>query len=175
MSAERWLPVVGHEGLYEVSDRGNVRSLPRVVVDADGRTYPRGGQRLTPHNRGGRGYLFVGMSREGKVTHRPVHQLVLEAFTGPRTHGQEACHNDGNPSNNLAGNLRWGTRSENALDRVAHGTHSTASKTHCAKGHPYDAANTMRTREGWRKCKTCNREQCTRRYRKHTSTKEQKA
>ena len=36
-AAERWLPVPGYEGRYEISDRGNARSLDRVV--ADGRHY----------------------------------------------------------------------------------------------------------------------------------------
>jgi NUMOD4 motif len=34
---ENWLPIVGYEGLYEVSDLGRVRSLDRIVERKDGR------------------------------------------------------------------------------------------------------------------------------------------
>lgn len=37
MPEERWLPVVRWEGIYEVSDRGRVRSLPRLAHFKDGR------------------------------------------------------------------------------------------------------------------------------------------
>lgn len=36
-------------------------------------------------------------------------------------------------------------------------------KTHCPKGHPYDEANTYRTKQGWRYCRACNRERAARR------------
>jgi hypothetical protein len=67
----------------------------------------------------------------------------------------EACHNDGDPDNNVAGNLRWDTKSANARDRRRHGTDAAARKTHCPQGHSYDEANTYLTKEGWRWCRTC--------------------
>lgn len=54
---------------------------------------------------------------------RKVHLLVLEAFVGPRpspTH--DACHGIGGPRDNSLANLRWGTKQENADDRLLHGT-----------------------------------------------------
>ncbi len=68
---------------------------------------------------GADGYLRVTFIKKQR---RPVHQLVLEAFAGPCPAGMEARHLDGNHLNNCADNLAWGTRSENALDRVRHGT-----------------------------------------------------
>lgn len=50
-----------------------------------------------------------------------VHWLVLLAFIGPRPYGLDACHNNGKHADNRASNLRWGTRSSNMHDRVAHG------------------------------------------------------
>jgi hypothetical protein len=64
-----------------------------------------------------------------------VHQLVLEAFVGPRPRGMESCHNNGNQTDNRLVNLRWDTKSENNLDRVRHGTHSESSKKLCPRGH----------------------------------------
>ena len=51
-----------------------------------------------------------------------AHQIVLEVFVGPRPHGMEACHNDGNHTNNAVSNLRWDTHKNNMADRVTHGT-----------------------------------------------------
>lgn len=45
-----------------------------------------------------------------------VHSLVATAFWGPRPEGQEVRHLDGNPKNNRADNLAYGTRTENILD-----------------------------------------------------------
>jgi hypothetical protein len=62
-----------------------------------------------------------------------VHRLVLEAFIGAAPAGLEACHNDGNPKNNVLSNLRWDTRRENAADRIAHGTAAIGEKHPMAK------------------------------------------
>jgi predicted transcriptional regulator len=53
----------------------------------------------------------------------PVHRAVLTAFRGPYPgKGFEARHLDGNKQNNRLGNLAWGTRRENADDRIRHGS-----------------------------------------------------
>lgn len=149
---ERWKPVVGYEGIYEVSSSGLVRSLPRL--DSIGRRV--GGRMLTilPHPSGHR---QVKLSRDGRTVQGKLHRVVLEAFAGPAPLGCEVLHIDGNPADNSIGNLRWGTRSENMLDRVRHGTHHFANKTHCPHGHPYDAINTHVTSDGRRMCKECLR------------------
>jgi NUMOD4 motif. len=148
---ERWLPVADYEGIYEVSDRGRVKSLARR--DSRGRRI--GGRMLSIFSHPS-GHLWVKLSRDGSSQHGKVHRLVLIAFAGPPPAGCEALHGDGNPANNLLSNLRWGTRSENLLDAVRHGTHFHAKKTHCPQGHPYDATNTYETSTGRRMCRTCN-------------------
>jgi hypothetical protein len=53
---------------------------------------------------------------------------VIEAFVGPRPDWAEECrHDDGDTSNNAAGNLLWGTKKQNAEDRERHGTHRKGS------------------------------------------------
>ena len=111
---ERWLPVVGYEGLYEVSDLGRVRSFHR-----HGRG-KRGGLRHLPSTR--HGYLNVGLSRDGKGTTRLVHHLVLEAFVGPCPPGMEACHGPGGTGDASLANLCWGTKAKNMADKVRDGT-----------------------------------------------------
>ena len=121
---EIWKSVVGYEGLYEVSDQGQVRSLTR-----NGRR----GKILRPgfgSVRKGCEYKrqLVILSVSGKHKTKTVHRLVLEAFVGPRPEGMEGCHNDGNTQNNKLENLRWDTRKNNHADSVKHGTHSPPPK-----------------------------------------------
>jgi hypothetical protein len=52
---------------------------------------------------------------------RTVHQLVLEAFVGPKPEGFECCHADDDPTNNRLENLRWDTQCANAADRIRNG------------------------------------------------------
>lgn len=75
------------------------------------------------------GYPRVTLCRDGKAS-APlgVHYLVLLAFVGPRPDGLQACHGDGNPSNCRLSNLRWGTPSENNLDKRNHGTDQSGER-----------------------------------------------
>lgn len=119
---ERWRPVVGYQGYYEVSDRGRVRSVPRIVSFEDGRVRSYQGVllKLKPHNQ--YGYPLAALCRgRADKRWRTVHQLVMEAFVGPRPQGQEVCHNANNLSASLS-NLRYDTRSNNARDQWRHGT-----------------------------------------------------
>jgi hypothetical protein len=67
------------------------------------------------------GYLYVRLQKNGKRLVRRVHALVCLAFHGPYTVGQETRHLNGDRKDNRAENLRWGTRQENATDRLKHG------------------------------------------------------
>lgn len=119
---ETWKPVTDFPG-YEVSDLGRVRSYRRSSV-------PR---ILKPgHSRGGlkvKGTdlpttcLVLTLRRDGKTITKRVHQLVAETFVGPRPDGLEVRHLDGDYTNNRLSNLKYGTKSENSLDAMRHGTH----------------------------------------------------
>ena len=117
-AAEMWLPVPGYEGRYEISDRGNARSLDRVV--ADGRDYKG---KLIVGSFDTDGYRQIGLraSNGTRKTWR-IHALVLLAFVGPRPEGYFACHNNGDNTDNRLSNLRWDTAAANAADAIAHGT-----------------------------------------------------
>lgn len=118
---EVWLPVVGHEGVYEVSSLGRVRSLDRLIW----RENQNGGHHVQVRGRVLRaatvesGHKSVALTRRGGS--RLVHQLVAEAFIGPRPPGHEVLHADANPANNRPKNLSWGTRSDNLRDDYATG------------------------------------------------------
>lgn len=141
--SELWRPVVGYEGTYEVSDAGRVRRV--------------GGRVLKRTGRGKNRYPSVNLSVAGVARCRFVHLLVIEAFVGPRPLGMQARHLNGDRNDPRLVNLRWGTPSENNLDRVAHGTHHYAARTACSQGHAFDDANTYITVEGARRCRKCRR------------------
>lgn len=155
LGPERWLPVVDYEGFYEVSDLGRVRSLPRQTVSG-----VQGGKILKPQLTNRFGHLKVTPSRDGVVKQVTVHRAVLAAFIGPCPEGQEVRHLDGNPANNRLDNLAYGTKGENNLDAVRHGTHYNASKTHCDHGHEFTPENTYERpdRPGTRTCLQCQRD-----------------
>lgn len=128
-SVEIWKPVLGWEGLYEVSSEGRVRSLDRLIECKDGRLMRWRGKLLTPTvNRGRGGHLSVHFRDRGRGERREVQGVVCGAFHGPKPGpGLVAAHWDGNPANNRAGNLRWTTQKENMADARRHGTLATRS------------------------------------------------
>lgn len=122
---EAWLPVLGYEGHYEVSNLGRVRSLDRKTYRRNrGGTLceriERGKLLATPPN--ALGYPRVHLSKEGVRWKTAVHILVCEAFHGPRPPGTEAAHKDSDPTRALADNLRWDTPKGNSADRIGNGT-----------------------------------------------------
>lgn len=149
MSVEEWRPIPGYEGVYEVSSTGGVRTIARPMQRRNGRPYPVRAQTRKPvPNR--YGYMTVRLCHNGVDTPHEIHALVALAFIGPRPAGMDVRHLDGNKLNNTAANLRYGTRSENIIDAVTHGTHGMARRTHCVKGHPFDAVNSRQ-----RVCRRC--------------------
>lgn len=133
---ERWLPVVGFEGLYEVSNKGRVKSLPCEVKYIDGRNRHYKHSRILrfkligkvdPHGKAEWRHHGVCLTSKGRggfgvKTYRLVAHLVLEAFVGPCPVGNQGCHNDGNSLNDCLSNLRWDTPKNNAADKFKHGT-----------------------------------------------------
>ena len=116
LPGEVWRPIFGrgYDG-YEVSDHGRVRSY-RYGKSGRRRIVPVL-RKLVPSVR--YGYLTVMFFIEKKYVLRNVHQLVLEAFVGPRPTGTETRHvNDRDVTNNLLSNLEWGTHRQNEADKV---------------------------------------------------------
>ena len=145
---EVWLPVVGYEGAYQVSNWGRVRSLPGFAR----------GARIRKATPAGKGHLRVELSLYNQPRSIYVHRMVLEAFVGPCPDGMEGCHNDGDPTNNHLDNLRWDTRSENVRDAIRHGTYSNGrgTRTHCMRGHEFTPRNTYRKPgRNTRECRIC--------------------
>lgn len=134
---EEWRDISGFEGYYQVSNRGRVRSLDRIVQrnysNGTKTTVNRLGIIMRPDYRGE--YATVRLQADKRVFKPYVHRLVCAAFNGNSDSDDKifVAHNDGNPLNNTPSNLRWASPSENQRDREIHSTHNRGVKSHLAK------------------------------------------
>lgn len=109
---EVWKPVVGYEGLYEVSNTGIVRSLDKIKDGYADSTYLLSARIM--RTRVIQRYESVGLTKEGKQKNKRVHRLVAEAFVYNKHSKPYVNHIDGNKLNNSATNLEWVTSKENS-------------------------------------------------------------
>lgn len=112
MEEEIWKDVVGYEGLYQVSNLGRVKSLPRKHHTRG--WYMTKERILSPRVCGSqREYLAVYLFGDNKHKQYKIHRLVARAFVPNPHHYKEINHIDENKGNNRADNLEWCTRSYN--------------------------------------------------------------
>lgn len=118
---EVWRDIPGYEGRYQVSNLGQVKSLPHRVqrrnVLTGGMSNALIPEKILKPQVQKSGHLEVKLGTHHPKHHR-IHRLVMLAFCGPCPPGMEVCHNDSNPANNQLGNLRYDTRLSNRLDMV---------------------------------------------------------
>ena len=108
MTTEEWRPVVGYEGLYEVSDLGRVQSVDRV--DSSGKRRRSRMLKLIPDKDG---YSKVSLSRSSKVKQVNLQRLVALHFIPNPDDLPEVDHINCDRADNRAENLQWVTRSDN--------------------------------------------------------------
>lgn len=106
---EIWKPVVGYEGLYEVSNLGRVKSLDRL----DGRGSKIKGRILKPI-KDKKGYLSVGLSKNNINKHYKIHRLVAEHFIPNLDNKPEIDHINTDRTDNRIENLRFVSAKENS-------------------------------------------------------------
>lgn len=116
-----WKPVVGFEGLYEVSNTGVVKSLFRTVKSKGSKKVVP--ERILKPRLDEWGYEGVSLCKNGKQYGKLVHRLVAEAFISPFG-GDQVNHIDGNKLNNRVENLEWCTGSENMKHAYKNGLHT---------------------------------------------------
>lgn len=98
----------------------SIEGWPGCFIGRDGRVWRNGREKKASISRVG--YLVVTFSRDNKTHTFYIHRLLLQAFVGPCPEGCEALHINGNRLDNRLENLRWGTRKENVVDAIRHGT-----------------------------------------------------
>lgn len=121
---EIWKDVEGYEGLYQVSNYGNVRC---TNWNHTGTT-----RQLTPFYQ--QGYKRIGFRRNFKLKNHMVHRLVASAFIPNPQRKPVVNHIDGNKSNNHVSNLEWATFSENTRHAIAHNLRPVICEQNREKG-----------------------------------------
>ena len=109
---EEWKPVVGFEGVYEVSTLGRIKRIKPSRGAVVGRI-------LKPM-RHSKGYPTVDL-QDDRIVRRSVHQIVAAAFIGPCPPRMEVHHRDNDKGNPAATNLFYGTHKRNIADAAASG------------------------------------------------------
>lgn len=119
---ENWKPVVGYEGLYEVSDCGNVRGLDRPVntnIRFNNSRIVKG--KLIKSNLNNKGYYTVCLCKDGVVNKIPIHRIVATAFIPNPNNERVVNHISGIKTDNRVENLEWVSYRENHWHARTHG------------------------------------------------------
>lgn len=125
---EEWRPVVGYEGMYEVSNTGDVKSLPRKCPHSSGTGVRRVPKRILTCTETEDGYAKVVLSKEGVHRDKLVHRLVAEAFIANPHSLPIVNHKDFNKKNNNVNNLEWCTQKDNVIHAIQGGHSNTIGK-----------------------------------------------
>lgn len=96
---EIWRDIKDYEGIYRISNLGNVYSVRRDSLLKSGMS--------------GNGYLSVILCTDGRRKHFKVHRLVAEAFIENKLNKPAVNHKDEDKHNNNVNNLEWVTTKEN--------------------------------------------------------------
>jgi len=110
---EKWLPVVGYEGIYEVSNLGRVKGLARVSSKNKKGSYRNIEEKIRPSFDDGKGYRRIELSKNGVNRKYFVHKLVAMAFIPNPENKADVNHLLGNKSDNRSWMIEWATKSEN--------------------------------------------------------------
>ncbi|MFG4006315.1 NUMOD4 domain-containing protein [Pseudomonas aeruginosa] len=135
--SRKWLAVPGYEGIYEVGDMGEVRSLARL----DSRGSKRPEKLIKPFRDGDKGYMAVCLTKGGVSTRFKLHRLVATVWHGAPEHGQQVNHLNGDKKDNAPANLAWCSGAENIqhayrkLGKKSSGGHKgkTGAKHHASR------------------------------------------
>ena len=117
---EEWRDIKGYEGLYQVSNLGQVRSLDKI--DRWGRFRK---SRIIRSRFNNSGYRVINLSKSGTQKTYLVHRLVAESFIPNPENKPEVNHIDEDKLNNAVSNLNWMTNKENCN----YGTRNDRSST----------------------------------------------
>ena len=110
---EIWLPIIGYEEIYEVSNYGILRSLDRIVKYKNGKKCFHKG-RIIKQSKDEDGYYIVSLCKNGDQITQKIARLVAIHFIPNLENKPEVNHKDGIKTNNRVNNLEWSTEKENS-------------------------------------------------------------
>lgn len=114
MTQEIFKPVPNYEGLYEGSNFGRIKSLPRGK---------KGKEKILKPTK--QTYYIIDLCKGGEIKRFLVHRLIAKTFLENTKNKEHVNHIDGNKLNNKLENLEWVTRSENQLHAIQYGLRTT--------------------------------------------------
>lgn len=114
-----WRPIKGYEGIYEVSNNGEVRSIDRMVKLRGNILRFAKGRNIIPNIRNK--YLCVSLCANGIKKHMTIHRLVATEFIVNKYNKPEINHKNGIKTDNRAENLEWMTHHENVIHAYSTG------------------------------------------------------
>ena len=112
MMEEIWKDIDGYEGIYQISNLGNVKSLRREVIHPDGRIQVRN-ERIMSKRESIDGYYIAKLNVNNQSKSIAIHRLVAQAFIPNPDNLPEVNHVDTNRKNNCVDNLEWCTHADN--------------------------------------------------------------
>lgn len=126
---EKWIDIKCYEGLYQISNYGNIKALKKWDVNL--KKYTEYEKIMSSFDNGG-GYLVVTLVKNKKRKNYYVHRLVATYFVENPLNKKYVNHLDYNRYNNNASNLEWCTQKENMLyssKRLSHPKSFTKTNT----------------------------------------------
>ena len=131
-TVEEWRDIPGYEGYYQASNLGRLRSLDQWVSRPTTKPYLKRGRVLKLTN--GSEYQVV-MLRSGGAQY--VHRLIASTFFGACPEGRIVLHGERGAFDNSVSNLRYGSYSQNMLDRNRDGTNTRAKAVRRSDGQVF--------------------------------------
>ena len=116
---EEWKDIIGYEGLYQISNKGRVKSL--------GNKFKRK-EKILSLNQNPEGYVNVGLHKNGINKKYSVHRLVANAFINNPYNKKQVNHINGIKNDNSINNLEWCTNKENMEHCVKKGLRNRYAK-----------------------------------------------
>jgi hypothetical protein len=138
---EKWKPIKGYEGYYEISNKGNVRGIKRTIATSNGKTVTIK-PKLLKLQKDGNGYPTIMLTKQGIRKAYNVHRIVAEAFM-PNSKGLDVVnHINSIKTDNSVENLEWCTQHENLHKSIKYNNYTLANKTPIIRlndGKTYDS------------------------------------
>lgn len=108
---EIWRDIKGYEGLYQVSNLGNVKSLER-------KTKHKYNKEIIMKKHFNGNYYFVRLCKNSQKKNFFIHRLVAENFIKMMPNKKYVNHINGIKTDNNLNNLEWVSASENVLHAI---------------------------------------------------------